>query len=290
MANLKELRSKITVVGSTRKVVFAMKLVAGVKLRKAEQKALASREYSKELFGMISRLKRGVLDDTYELFSGRKNVSSVLLIIFASDKGLCGNFNYSVNKYVKNAIADLHAAGKKIHIMCVGIKLFELFKKLLNENDKIELVGDFYKNKDVYSASVELAKSALDYFYKGNVDSISVIYTMYYSAMKRVVETKSLIPIIPETNVDSSMTIFEPNPDEVLYKILPYNLGVQIYQCALESIASEQSSRMTSMDNAVRNADELLSNLTIKYNRTRQYLITQELVEVIAGADSIRKG
>lgn len=290
MSNLKELRNKISVVSSTRKVVFAMKLVAGVKLRKAEQKTLGSREYAKELLSMIARLKRGVMDEDYELFSGKKPVHSVLLIIFVSDKGLCGNFNYSINKYTSNFVGKLHSEGKRVHILCVGTKLFELFKRLLNENDEIELIDNFYKNKDTYSASLEISNKVLDYFYAGKVDSINVIYTMYYSAIKRIVETKSLIPIISEMNPDHSMTIFEPSPAEVLRKVLPYNLGVQIYQCALESVASEQSSRMTSMDNAVRNADELLSGLTVKYNRTRQYLITQELTEVIAGANSINKG
>lgn len=287
MASLKELRNKITVIESTRKVTAAMKLVAGVKLRKAEQKTTSSREYSRELNGMLSRLRRDFLDIESELFNGRKYIESVLLIIFTSDRGLCGNFNYLVNKEVSGIVNSLHKEGKKIKILCVGSKLLEHFKKLLRPTDSVEIVEDFYKGNDTYAKSKILADKVISLFKKEIVDEVSVVYTKYYSAMNRKVEIKGIIPLSCEENEDKTVTVFEPNVKKILDKLLPYNIAIQIYQCALESIASEQSSRMTSMDNATRNADSLLSESKVKYNRIRQAQITQELVEIISGAKAV---
>lgn len=290
MASLKELRNKIGVIESTRKVTSAMKLVAGVKLRKAEQKTVSSREYSSELNGMLSRLRRDFLDVESELFTGRKHVETVLLIIFASDRGLCGNFNYLMNKGASSVIHSLHSEGKKIKILCVGAKLLEQFKKILSVQDSIEVVEDFYRGSDIYEKSKVLANKVISLFRDNTVDKVSIIYTKYYSAMNRKVESKDIIPLSYEENEDKTITVFEPNTKKILDDLVPYNVAIQIYQCALESIASEQSSRMTSMDNATRNADSLLSEFRVKYNRIRQTKITQELMEVISGAEAIIKG
>ena len=290
MANLKELRNKINVVQSTRKVTSAMKLVAGVKLRKAEQKTTSSRAYAEELQKILSQIRREFVDDVQsELFSGRQNVKTEMLVVFASDRGLCGNFNYLIGKEVAQAIDTLHKEGKNIYLLCIGEKLFEFSKRLLSENDKIEKVKEFYKG-DTYAKATEISEKIIADFNCGAADKVSVIYTGYYSAMRKKIEIKSLIPVVCEPTKDKSIPIFEPNVNEVLNAVLPYNIAIQLYQCALESITSEQSSRMTSMDSATRNADSIISDLSIKYNRTRQYNITQELVEVISGANAISKG
>ncbi|MDR2158362.1 MAG: ATP synthase F1 subunit gamma [Holosporaceae bacterium] len=290
MANLKELRNKISVVVSTRKVTAAMKLVAGVKLKKAEQKAMASREYASELGHMLAKIRREFLNINCELFYGRDFVHREMLVVFASDKGLCGNFNYVINKEVSGIISNIHAENKKVHLICVGDKLFDILKQKLNDDDLIELTGDFYKSEKLFDNSRKLAQKIIADFTSNNVDRVSLVYTRCYSAMHREVRVKNIIPLICEPNPDKTETIFEPNIEDVLKSIIPYNVAVQIYQSALESVASEQGSRMTSMDSATRNADELLSNLTIKYNRTRQYNITQELVEVVSGASAVAKG
>lgn len=290
MANLKELRSKINVVQSIRKVTSAMKLVAGVKLRKAEQKATASREYSAELERILSELKSKCSDVHNDLFFGREQVRTELLVVFSSDRGLCGNFNYMIHKEVQQVLANLHAEGKNVHLICVGCKLFEVFKKMMKPGDSIDIVEDFYKGADMFARSANLASKLIDAFMNHTVDQVSVLYTHYYSAIRHKIELKKLIPIVGVQSPDKTETVFEPNVDEVLRYILPYNIGVQIYQSALDSVASEQGSRMTSMDNATRNADEMLSGLSVKYNRMRQYGITQELVEVISGAKAIEEG
>ncbi|MDR2781810.1 MAG: ATP synthase F1 subunit gamma [Holosporaceae bacterium] len=289
MANLKELRNKIGVIQSTRKVTSAMKLVAGVKLKKAEQKAAASREYSSELGHIVSKIRRELLDVECELFSGRKNVRTEMLVVFASDKGLCGNFNYVVNKETSKLISEIYARGREVRLVCVGGKLFDLLRQKLHDSKAIELEVGFYNTEHLFENSHKLARKIADYFMREIVDKVSIVYTKCCSAIQRKVEVRDIIPLTCEPNCDKTDTVFEPNAREVLNKIVPYNIAIQIYQASLESIAGEQSSRMTSMDNATRNADELLSDLTITCNRTRQYKITQELVEVISGASTIAK-
>ncbi|MDR0968855.1 MAG: ATP synthase F1 subunit gamma [Holosporaceae bacterium] len=290
MANLKELRTKIGVVQSIRKVTAAMKLVAGVKLRKAEQKASASREYAAELGHILSKIRRELLNVNCELFSGREEVNAETLIVFASDKGLCGNFNYLINKEARGQISKIQAEGKRVRVICVGGKPFNLLKKTLRDEDSIELANDFYKGDNLFENSKKLAEKIVEEFTTGVTDKVSVVYTRCFSVMRREIEIKSVIPLICEPNSDKTETIFEPSAEYVLKTVVPYNIAIQIYQSALESVAGEQGSRMTSMDNATRNADELLSNLTITYNRTRQHNITQELVEVVSGAAAIAEG
>ncbi|GHU13033.1 ATP synthase gamma chain [Alphaproteobacteria bacterium] len=290
MANLKELKNKINVINSTRKVTSAMKLVAGVKLRKAEQQTNASRDYATELNRILARLNQKFIDIKSELFHGRKNVQTEMLIVFSSDRGLCGNYNYLITDEVSQVIDDFHKDGKNVYIVCVGNKAFFQIKKIIEKTDHIELVDGFYNEKNIVEASMLLARKGVEYFQSNVIDKISAVYTKSYSAIKREVELKKLIPIKCEPTNDKSETIFEPNVDEIIDELVPYNLGIQIYQTALESMTSEQSSRMTSMDNATRNADSILSELRITYNRTRQYRITQELTEVISGADAIAEG
>ncbi len=286
MANLKELRIKIGGIRAIRKVTAAMKLVAGVKLRKAEQRALASKPYANELKKILATIKRENLAKSYELFDGRESVKSEVLIAFASDKGFCGNFNYLLSKKLREIVAERRAAGVKVEILCVGNKLYQMLRHALSEKESLELVSDFYKG-EILENSRNLAARVIEEFRKEAVDRVSLVFTHYYSAMRMTVGEESLIPLKREENNDVTETIFEPSADEVLENLLPYNLGIQIYQAALESMASEQSSRMRSMDNATRNADEMLGDLTIRYNRMRQYGITQELTEVVAGADAI---
>jgi F-type H+-transporting ATPase subunit gamma len=290
MANLKELRNKVGVVQSTRKVTMAMKLVAGVKLKKAEQKAIASREYAQELDHILSLIRREFIDINYELFSGRSLIHTEMLVVFASDKGLCGNFNYLIGKEVFRIISEIHAENKKIHVVCVGSKLFNIIKQKLFRDDIIELTENFYRSDKLFSNAKKLADKVIADFATNRVDRVSVVRTKYRSATQCKVEAKSIIPLLREPNSDRSETIFEPNVEEVLKMAIPHNIAIQIYQSALESVASEQGARMTSMDNATRNADELLSELTTTYNRIRQYNITQELVEVVSGAAAVARG
>lgn len=287
MASLKELRNKIGVIESTRKVTQAMKLVAGVKLRKAEQKSLASREYALELNSMLAKIRRKLVNVESELFQGRKQVDTVLLIIFASDRGLCGNFNYLVCKEAIEIVHNLHSEGKKVKAICIGNKLKDLLRKYAGKFEAAEYEKDFFKAQDLQEKAKQLADRVVESFFNHEVDQVRLIYTHYHSALSHTVKCKEIIPLACEPNNDPTETIFEPSAEEVLKKLLPFNVAVQIYQAMLESIASEQGSRMTSMDNATRNADNLLSESRTKYNRLRQSKITLELVEVISGAKAI---
>lgn len=289
MASLKELRNKIGVIESTRKVTDAMKLVAGVKLRKSEQKAEASREYASTLHSILAKIRREFIDVESELFFGRKHEKTVLLVVLASDRGLCGNFNYLVGKETMNIVQNLRTEGKNVRIICIGNKIRDILKKFSDSFEKMELLEGFYRSNDIYENSKKLAEKIVSEFMSGKVDKVGIIYTRYYSAMNHSVELKNIIPLSCEPNNDKTDTVLEPNAEKVLNDLLPFNITIQIYQAVLESIASEQSSRMTSMDNATRNADNLLSEFKMQYNRTRQAKITLELVEVISGAKAIAK-
>lgn len=289
MASLKDLRNKISAVESTRKVTEAMKLVAGVKLRKSEQKAVVSREYAFELNGMLARLKRKLINIKSELFCGRERVKTVFLIAFASDRGLCGNFNYLVGKETVKIAKKLRVDDKNVRVMCIGNKLSEYLKKFASNFIKMETIPDFYRSESIFDSSKELSQKVISEFISGEADEVRLIYTRYFSVIRHAVENKKIIPVPCELSDDKTETIFEPSAEKVLHELLPFNIAIQFYQAALESMASEQSSRMTSMDNATRNADNLLSEFRIRYNRTRQAKITSELVEVISGAKAISK-
>jgi F-type H+-transporting ATPase subunit gamma len=272
-----------------------MKLVAAAKLKKAEQRAEEFREYAFELSALLTKVRRRSPDTNNELLAGREKINTEMLLVFASDKGLCGNFNYLISKEVSGIISDIRAKNRKVHIICVGIKLFDFLRRQLREDETVEPFADFYKSSAVFDNSRNLAKKIIEDFTSGRVDRVRTVFTAHHSALHRTVEVKDLIPAaqISETDADDSdrtETVFEPNTDEILGKIVPYNVAIQVYRAALESVAGEQGSRMTSMDGATRNADELLSAMTKKYNKTRQYNITQELVEVVAGASAMTKG
>lgn len=287
MANLKELRKKIGVVQSTRKVTAAMKMVAGVKLRKIEQQVQASREYARSLYDVLAKLHGGFTEIDDPLFNGREEVRSELLIVFVSERGLCGNYNYMMNKAMQQYVNEFHKTNKTLHVECIGTKLFEHFKNMLREGDSIELFNDFYRAENMFENAQALTRKIVEKFEKEEIDKASILYTRYDSAMKHTIDIKELIPLQRSKEKPAPITIFEPDIKNVLKRVLPYNIGLQIYQAALESLSSEQSARMTAMDSATRNADDMLSELTTRYNRTRQYGITQELTEVISGAQAI---
>lgn len=289
MANLRELRNKLNSVKSTRKITAAMKLVAGVKLRKAEQKAEASRGYAEYLSKIISGIRRDFLDKCPEMLVGRESSTNVLLVVFGADKGLCGNFNYSVLKGAKQEVARLLENGKKVKVLCLCQKTYNSLARMLT--CEVELFEESNKTDQSFDYATRVAKYACQEFLENRVDCVRLLYTKYISAMNREVRVDEVVPISQcEPSDEDTMTIFEPSEEEVFNRILEYNVGVQIHQAALESMASEQSARMTAMDSATRNADEIIAKMALKYNRLRQSMITLELVEVISGAEALNKG
>lgn len=286
MANLRELRNKLNTVKSTRKLTAAMKLVAGVKLRKAEQGAFSSRAYAEHLSSIISGIRRDFLDKCPEMLIGHPVSKNVLITVFFADKGLCGNFNYNIIKRTKSEVSDLIAAGYTVKVLCLCQKAYGTFVNLLP--CEVALFEEAKKN----DTSLDMATLIGDYlckeFLENRADIVKLIYTKYVSAMVKEVRVDNVIPLGEGAKSDTdTMTIFEPNEDAVFEKILKYNVAVQVHQAALESMASEQSARMTAMDSATRNADELINKMSLKYNRLRQSMITLELVEVISGAEAL---
>ena len=289
MANLRELRNKLNTVKSTRKLTAAMKLVAGVKLRKAEQKAESSRGYAEYLSKIISGIRRDFLDKCPEMLVGRESSTNVLLVVFGADKGLCGNFNYNVIKGVKQEVAKLLESGKKVKVLCLCQKVYNTLSKMLA--CEVELFEETNKTDQSFDYATRVAKFACQEFLESRIDVVRLLYTKYVSAMNREVRVDEVVPISQtEASDDDTMTVFEPSAEEVFNRILEYNVAVQMHQAALESMASEQSARMTAMDSATRNADEIIAKMALKYNRLRQSMITLELVEVISGAEALNKG
>ncbi len=290
MANLRELRDKLNTVKSTRKLTAAMKLVAGVKLRKSEIAASASKGYSCGLKTIMSSIRQDFLDYKPEALIGRNDAKVELIIVFFSDKGLCGGFNYNLVKEAKNAINLARENNRKVQLLCMCQKAYDTLKPIISENNDLFLFNDAKKNDISYENAKLISDYALNKFDSGEVDLVTLVYTKYSSAMSKNAVTEQVIPVLQDIARSSdSVTIIEPNEKQVLDELISCNLTVQIYQALLENYASEQSARMVAMDNATRNADEIISKLSLKYNRLRQSMITLELVEVISGAESLNQ-
>lgn len=295
MSNLKEFRVKINTIKSTRKVTSAMKLVAGVKLKKAEQQTFTSRRYADSLKNIISGISSKSIDDAPELFVGRGIVKSVLLIVLSSQRGLCGSFNANIAKFVRNYVSHKSDEKLDLTILCTGKKVFENLRHTLPEF-KIEFFEISAKQDSSFSVASDLSKIAIDKFCNEVVDKVEIVYTKYHSPLLKSVECTELIPCCKKAEKDStnstlsSITLFEPDQTKIFEKLLPLYIENSLYQALLENFASEQGARMMAMDSATRSADEIISRLTIKYNRTRQSMITQELVEVVSGAEALNEG
>ncbi len=290
MANLRELRDKLNTVKSTRKLTAAMKLVAGVKLRKSEMAASASKGYSYGLKTIISSIRQDFLDYKPEALTGRADAKAELIVVFFSDKGLCGGFNYNLVKEAKNAINLSRENNRKVQILCLCQKAYDTLKHIISENDDLFLFNDARKNDISYKNAQLISDYAINKFDSGEVDVVTLVYTKYSSAMSKNVVTEQVVPVLQDIAKSSdSITIIEPTEKQVLDELISCNLTAQIYQALLENYASEQSARMVAMDNATRNADEIISKLSLKYNRLRQSMITLELVEVISGAESLNQ-
>ena len=290
MANLRELRDKLNTVKSTRKLTAAMKLVAGVKLRKSEIAASASKGYSYGLKTIMSSIRQDFLDYKPEALTGRDVAKTELIIVFFSDKGLCGGFNYNLVKEAKNAINLAREHNRKVQLLCLCQKAYDTLKHIISENDDLFLFNDAKKNDISYQNAQLISDYALNKFDSGEVDIVTLVYTKYSSAMSKNAVAEQVVPVLQDMARSSdSVTIIEPTEKQVLDELISCNLTAQIYQALLENYASEQSSRMVAMDNATRNADEIISKLSLKYNRLRQSMITLELVEVISGAESLNQ-
>ena len=296
MPSLKEFRSRIASVKSTQRITSAMKMVAAAKLRRAQEQAIAARPYAERMARMLGSLAAAAGGEgAPPLMAGTGSDETHLLVIMTTDRGLCGAFNSTLIRDLRRRVQELEAGGKRIKLFPVGRKGVTAVRREFEELmlDSAEEVAkpspDFAKASDVSGRIAEL-------FEAGEFDVCTVVYNHFVSALTQEVTPQQLIPFrlgeeqaaeAAESGGGASYE-FEPDEEEILADLLPRNLSLQIYRAMLESFASEQGARMTAMDNATRNAGELIDNLTITYNRTRQAFITRELIEIISGAEALQ--
>ncbi len=293
MPNLKELKNRISSVKSTRKITSAMKMVAASKLRRAQELAESSRVYADSLSFILSSLAGNTKNssDLPEILTGRENSKISLLIINSSDRGLCGGFNSNLFRNAKKWISDQQGQGKSVKIMTVGKKASSFYKK--TDLDIVASFEDLNSNDRQLQVSEEIKNKIMELFESNEIDEVSILFNKFVSAISQEPTYQSLIPLNnEETSEDESeaniaVFEFEPDKNELLEYLVPRNFLTQIYRSVLESSASEHAARMTSMDNATRNAGDMIDRLTLTYNRTRQAFITKELIEIISGAEAV---
>jgi len=293
MPNLKELKNRISSVKSTRKITSAMKMVAASKLRRAQELAESSRVYADSLSFILSSLAGNTKNssDLPEILTGRENSKISLLIINSSDRGLCGGFNSNLFRNAKKWISDQQRLGKSVKIMTVGKKASSFYKK--TDLDIVASFEDLNSNDRQLQVSEEIKNKIMELFENNEIDEVSILFNKFVSAISQEPTYQSLIPLSndetseEESEANNSVFEFEPDKNELLEYLVPRNFLTQIYRSVLESSASEHAARMTSMDNATRNAGDMIDRLTLTYNRTRQAFITKELIEIISGAEAV---
>lgn len=298
MPSLKEYRNRITSVKSTRKITSAMKMVAASKLKKAQDKAEASQPYATAMAAMMDRVARNVTvtPASPKLLAGTGKDDVHLLVVITSDRGLAGGFNANLVRLARQEIRRLVAEGKTVKVVTVGRKARDLLKR--DNADKI--VKSFVTlggGKSLSFADAdEVTQFVLAQFETGEFDVASILYNKFLSVLAQKPSVQQIIPFKAEEGAreektqDGAMTSpysFEPNEEEMLALLLPRNLGVQMFRALLDSAAGEQAARMTAMDNATRNAGDMIKRLTVEYNRARQAYITKELIEIISGAEAV---
>ena len=292
MPNLKDLKTRINSVTSTQKITSAMKMVAAAKLRRAQEAAESGRPYATRMRAVIASLAANAdKSSASELLVGRAAVKTHLLVIISADKGLCGGFNGSVARLAKHEMDRLESEGKSVQIYFVGRKAADALGSAISDRTFARVEGVQGTNLGFESAS-EIAAKIITGFEEGQFDAVSVIFNRFVNAITQEVTHTSLIPIQIDALEDevSESAIFydyEPEEAEILSALLPRNMSTQIFSALLESSAAELAARMTAMDNATRNAGDMIDRLTLVYNRTRQANITKELIEIISGAEAL---
>ena len=302
MPNLKDLKIRINSVKSTQKITSAMKMVAAAKLRRAQESAEAARAYADRMQRMVVSVGESVggIEGAPPMLVGTGSQETHLIVACTADRGLCGGFNASIVREVRQMARDLKRDGKTVKILCVGRKGRDALKRDF-ENDIIHTFEGIGRRNVEYTEAREVANRIADMFEGGEYDVSTIVFNRFKSAMTQTPTAQRLIPLAapeahemekketaaPGASGPSAVYIYEPEEDEILKELLPMNIGVQVFQALLESAASEHGARMTAMDNATRNAGEMIDKLSLTYNRTRQAAITTELVEIVSGAEAL---
>tara|TARA_Y100000590_G_scaffold181840_1_gene207204 strand:- start:629 stop:1522 length:894 start_codon:yes stop_codon:yes gene_type:complete len=297
MPSLKDLKNQINSVGSTKKITSAMKMVAASKLRRSQEKAEAARPYSSRLEEMLSSLANSSLsgEGVIKLLTGNGKNNNYLVIPVTADRGLCGGFNSNINRETTKYITKIEKEGKKTSLITIGKKSRDFFKRIM-KNKIIESYADLGSAGAGYDIALQISNKIQSLYFEDKFDVCVLIYNKFISAITQEVSNQQLIPLDVKTidesdnsdqKKDNSIYIYEPDEISILQDLLPKNISIQVFKILLESNAGEQGARMAAMDNATRNAGEMIDSLTLRYNRTRQAFITKELIEIISGAEAV---
>lgn len=300
MPSLRDYRDRIKSVKSTRKITSAMKMVAASKLRKAQEQAEAAQPYATAMAAMLARVAKNVVVSpaSSRLLVGTGSEDKHLLVVVSADRGLCGGFNANLVKDARKMTYELLNQGKEVNIVCVGLKARDAMKREMSKHMWDSFTGVTGKTRVEYADAHQITQYILEKFDAGEFDVCTLIYNDFQSVLVQKPTRQQLIPFTlpesegeeeqaPEETGPVSPYDFEPEEDKILSSLLPRNLGVQIFRALLDSAAGEQAARMTAMDNATRNAGEMIDDLTLQYNRARQAFITKELIEIISGAEAL---
>jgi len=297
MPSLKDIKTQINSVGSTKKITSAMKMVAASKLRRSQEKAEAARPYSSRLEEMLASLASSAAsgEGIIKLLTGTGNDQNYIVVPVSADRGLCGGFNSSINRETFKLVKSLESDGKNVQVIPVGKKSRDFFNRFMKDQI-IESFVDLNVSNSGYDSALQVSNKLQELYFDGKFDKCILVYNKFKSVISQEVTQQQLIPLdvsnsSNEENTDdiAAKAIYDYEPDEetILKDLLPKNVSIQIFKVLLESDAGEHGARMAAMDNATRNAGEMIDSLTLKYNRTRQAFITKELIEIISGAESI---
>ncbi len=296
MPSLKALRIRINSVKSTQKITKAMKMVAASKLRRAQERAEAARPYAERMERMVSAIAERVAgaDDAPRLLVGSGDDQTRLLVVTTSDRGLCGGFNSTLVRAVRADVAKLRKDGKTVKVLCLGRKGRDQLRRD-HGGLIVDTIDEIDKGGLAFAKALDIAERIAKMYDAGEFDLCTIHYNRFKSVISQEATQQRLIPFgdaggEPEQGTgDGPRAIheFEPDEAEILAELLPRNLAVQVYRALLESTAGEQAARMTAMENATRNAGEMIDKLTLHYNRTRQAAITKELIEIVTGAEAL---
>jgi len=287
MATLREIRTRISSVKSTQQITNAMKMVASAKLRRAQEKILSTRPYAYKLQEVVGNLVARLENVDHVLFTERP-LEKILLVVVTADRGLCGAFNANI---IRQALTNIETfQDKEVSLYVVGKKGYEFFSRrsFTIVNHKI----NFFNHLN-FSDAQEIASGLIELYMQGDFDRIDLLYNEFKSAVRQDVTLEQFLPFIPNEEIKASASqvdyLYEPGKLEILKSIVPKELNVQIWKVLLESNAAEQGARMTAMESATENAEELIAELTLHYNRARQAAITKEISEIVGGAEALKE-
>jgi F-type H+-transporting ATPase subunit gamma len=294
MASLKDLRNRIASVKATQKITKAMQMVAAAKLRRAQEAAEAARPYSQRMGAVLANIAQAVGGggDAPALMTGTGKDDTHLLVVCTAERGLCGGFNSQIARFARDHIRKLQGQGKTVKIICVGKKGFDILRRdfaalIIDRVDLREVKTLGFVNAD------DIGRKIIHLFSEGGFDVCTLFYSEFKSVISQVPTAHQLIPLKAEAvaeedaGTDGAIYEYEPDAGEILGDLIPRNIAVQIFHALLENAAGEMGAKMTAMDNATRNAGDMINKLSITYNRQRQAQITKELIEIISGAEAL---